>query len=201
MHCPYCQQAVAEDSGQCVACGLDLGRLDGVLGIPPVISAGLSDLAGVLPARDVRQVKRSLERFGQHFPQIQVALVLAEAPSVVPLRTWAWWLFNRGGFSLALDKGSMNRDILLVLDPLNRQAALTIGYGLEPFVGRRDLAGALEAGQGSLAAGDWVGAGDRVLTTLAGALRVIIGRMSQAYGVPPGQSAEPNESAASAPAW
>ena len=146
MHCPYCQQSVAEESAQCAACGLDLARLDGVLGFAPVLQAGLTDKAGVLIPAAARRIRRALAQFRERFPQIQLALLLQEAPAIVPLTTWAWWLFNRSQFSLALDKGFVNRDILLAIDPVSRQAALTIGYGLEPFVGKRDLGDALAAG-------------------------------------------------------
>ena len=108
MHCPYCQQSLAEESAQCAACGLDLARLDGVLGIPPVLQAGLTDMAGWFTPRETRQVKRALSRFRGRFPQIQLALLLQQAPDIVPMRTWAWWLFNRSQFSLALDKGFVN---------------------------------------------------------------------------------------------
>lgn len=184
MHCPYCQQPVAEDSAQCAGCGLDLGRVDSVLGIPPVIPSGISDMAQVLSGSAARQIKRALGQFCGRFPQITVAVVLVEAPEVVPLRTWAWWLFNRGNFSAALDKGFMNRDLLLVINPVRRQAALTMGYGLEPFVAPRDLSNALTAGTAALAAGEWAEYCQQVLVALDDGLRQIIGRMSQAYGVP-----------------
>ncbi len=184
MHCPYCQQSLTEVSVQCGACGLDLGRLDAVLGIPPVIAAGVKDTGNVLGKAGARQVRGALGRFEARFPQVQVALVVEPGPVVVPLRTWAWWLFNRGQFSSALDKGSVNRDVMLVVDPSRRQAAMTIGYGLEPFVGPRDLAKALEAGVGALAAGEWAVACCQVLVALDEGLRGIVGRMSQTYGVP-----------------
>ncbi len=184
MHCPYCQKPVLEASVQCADCGLELGKLDGVLGIPPVIAAGLTDPAQVLEGKASRQVKRALQKFAMRFPQVRVAVVIKTAPVVVPLRTWAWWLFNRGHFSAALDQGFMNRDVLLVLDPARHQAALTIGYGLEPFVGTRDLAGALAAGETALQAGDWAGACEQILVALDQALAVIVGRMPRTYGVP-----------------
>jgi len=201
MHCPYCQQSVAEESPQCAACGLDLARLDSVLGIPPVLQAGLTDIAGWLTPRETRQVKRALSRFRDRFPQIQLALLLQKAPDIVPMRTWAWWLFNRSQFSLALDKGFVNRDILLALDPVRRQAVLTIGYGLEPFVGKRDLGDALAAGQAALAAGDGAEACGRVLVALDDALRQIIDRMSRTYGVPVPLLAPPEEAAEPANTW
>lgn len=201
MHCPYCQQSVAEESAQCAACGLDLARLDGVLGIAPVLQAGLTDVAGVLIPAAARQIRRSLSQFRERFPQIQLALLVQEAPTVVPLTTWAWWLFNRSRFSLALDKGFVNRDILLAVDPVKRQAALTIGYGLEPFVGKRDLSDALAAGQSALAAGDWAETCGRILVALDDGLRQILDRMSRAYGVPLPLLAPPEEASEPANHW
>ena len=61
---------------------------------------------------------------------------------------------------------------------------LTIGYGLEPFVGKRDLGDALAAGQPALAAGDGAEACGQILVALDDALRQIIDRMSRTYGVP-----------------
>lgn len=154
MHCPYCQQSVAEPS-RCAVGGLDLARLDGLPGILPMRQAGLTDSAGVLPAQAARQEGAALRSFQERFPRIQWALLVEEAPDKVPMRTRVWWLFNRSRFSFALDKGFGNRDIQLGVDPVRRQAVVTIGYRLEPFVGKRDLADALAAGQPALAAGDW----------------------------------------------
>lgn len=195
MHCPYCHRPVAEEAGQCAACGLDLVQLDRVLGIPPVIPAGLTDAAGVLGRKGARQVNRAMARFCQRFPQIQMALVVQETPVVVPLRTWAWWLFNRGHFSAALHKGFMNRDLLLALDPGRRQLALTMGYGMEPFVGTRDLVAALEAGEAALAEGQWADACRQTLVALDHRLQIIVGRMPRTYGVPMAMAMDTGEPA------
>lgn len=184
MECPYCQNPVLEASVQCPDCGLDLGKLDTVLGMAPVIGAGLTDPAQRLGGRDVRLVKRVLAEFCARFPQTQVAVVIEAAPAVVPLRTWAWWLFNRSHFSAALDQGFVNRDLLLVMDPARHQAALTIGYGLEPFVGVGDLEQALAAGNPALKAGGWAEACAQILSFLDRALEAIVTRMPQTYGVP-----------------
>ncbi|MDB6070362.1 MAG: Psb32 and founding protein of phosphatase [Verrucomicrobiales bacterium] len=159
-------------------------RLDAVLGMPLILRAGLHDEAGLLNARETRQVKRALVQFCGRFPQVHVAFLIKEPPTVVPLRTWTFWLFNRGHFSTALDKGFVNRDMLLVLDPVARRMALTVGYGLEPFVGQRDLSAALDSGRAALEAGDWAEACCQVLVALDHGLQVIIGRMPRTYGVP-----------------
>ncbi len=184
MHCPYCQHTLTEDAAQCAACGLSLDRLDGVLGLPPMLRAGVTDFDEVLSAAETRRVTRALRQFRERFPQTQLAVLFGTAPATVPLRTWVWWLFNRSQFSLALDKGFVNRDILLVIDPTRRQAALTIGYGLEPFVGKRDLTDALAAGRVALEAGEWAEACREILIALDHSLRQIIGRMPLTYGVP-----------------
>lgn len=201
MHCPYCQQPVTEESPQCVACGLDMQRLDAVLGVPLILQAGLRDDGRVLDARATKVVKRALAQFCGRFPQVHMALLIRPAPTVVPLRTWAWWLFNRGQFSAALDKGSVNRDMLLVLDPVARRMALTVGYGLEPFVGQRDLSAALDSGRGALEAGDWAEACCQVLVALDHGLQVIIGRMPRTYGVPMPLLLDQEEPAAGSAGW
>ncbi len=184
MHCPFCQQPVTEESAQCLSCGLDLGKLDAVLGIAPVIGAGVTDTANLLTRRGLRQIEKALGQFRDRFPQIQVAVVFQESPAAVPLRTWCWWLFNRGNFSAALNQGCVNRDFLLAIDPVRRRSALTIGYGLEPFVSARDLTRALEAGQAALEAEAWTECVEAVLTTLGQSLQVIVSRMPRTYGIP-----------------
>jgi hypothetical protein len=184
MHCPYCQQPVTEETVQCAGCGLDMLRLDALLGIPPVLAAGLTDEEGVLNGGDIRAIKRAVGQFRDRFPQIKLALLFRQAPDVVPMRVWAWWLFNRGNFSAEIDRGYTNRDILLVVDPDRRQAAMTMGYGLEPFVGQRDLTAALAAGQPALIAGEWAGACRQILIALDQGLQSIVERMPRTYGVP-----------------
>ena len=93
------------------------------------------------------------------------------------------------------------RDILLTIDPARRAAALTIGYGLEPFVGKRDLADALHAGLPALATADWAEACCQILIALDDRLRQIIDRMSRTYGVPVPLLAPAEETAASANNW
>lgn len=201
MHCPYCQQSVEEESAECRDCGLRMDRLDGVLGLPPVLTAGLTDRVGVLSHASERTLRRAIRQFEERFPQIRLAVLLDHGPVVIPLRTWAWWLFNRARVSAALDKGYVNRDILLVIDPHRHQAALTIGYGLEPFVGPRELSRILDPAVSILATGMWQEGCSVIIGLLEANLKEIVQRIPTTYGVAWPEPPAPLSSAQAAAPW
>ena len=52
-------------------------------------------------------------------------------------------------------KAGENRTILLALDPAKGRSALTVGYGLEPFLGDEALDHLLELAEPAWIAGQW----------------------------------------------
>jgi uncharacterized membrane protein YgcG len=133
MVCPACQHPAEEKTASCSKCGFTLPGLDRLLGIPPVLKYPLTDMRRVFSAADVRRIERQVLRLEHRFPGVRGAVVTAVTHSQISLGLYTFWLFNRGGLTSAVERGSHNRLILLVIDTQAHKASCMIGYGLEPF--------------------------------------------------------------------
>jgi hypothetical protein len=86
-----------------------------------------------------------VRRLEHRFPGLRTAVVTTAVPEKVTSGLYAYWLFNRGGLTSAVERGSNNRLIFLQLDLLNESAVAMVGYGLEPFFGQDTLQECLQA--------------------------------------------------------
>lgn len=185
MRCPYCQAGLAETQSQCSGCGLSLSAIDALLGAPPALRVGLSDGAGLLGRRDRRRVAREIREFPNTLPQTRLSVAtFPRAPDQVPLGAYAFWLFNRSDIVRKLDKGGRNHDILIALDARTRNAAITIGYGLEPFVGKHHLQSVLASGHGHLVADLYGAALVTIIDKLRDTLKKISAGIPAAFALP-----------------
>jgi hypothetical protein len=190
MRCPYCRTRLTELVVECPACRLTLDRATALLGPIPRLGLGVADLAGVLPNGDAAKIAKAVSRLMWTFPQISLHVLLHVFPEDHPFDLHVFWLFNCGGFSNESKKAGENRTILLALDPVKGRSALTVGYGLEPFLGDEVLDHLLELAEPAWLAGEWtrgileVIAGlDRLLESAA--LEVATGFGLSALAAPP----------------
>jgi hypothetical protein len=182
MRCPFCQNLSREDAAECLHCGFSLPKLDQFLGVPPTISAGVTDPSGLMSRADKRRTMAAAARFQARFPQCRFTVFLTSVKKETPLHLYTFWLFNRSSLCASLQTGATNRQILMVIDGGERRASLMIGYGLEPFVGAHHLNAALESARGELAAENWGSAALKVLGQLTDALQSIHAALSRTYG-------------------
>jgi uncharacterized membrane protein YgcG len=143
---------------KCPQCGLTLAELDRKFGIVPLYSRYLTDRTERLSLRDASKVREALRLFGRKFPQLLFSVVLMDLRPRAPVAEYAFWLINRARFSEFQATGSRNFELLLVIDPGAKEAALITGYGLENFVAEEDLEAALNAARPGFEAGDLAGA-------------------------------------------
>lgn len=94
-----------------------------------------------------------IQQVERRFPQLTVAAVLTEVPEQASLSTYAFWLFNRGQLTSAVEKGGENRLVMLLIDTGSAEAATMLGYGLEPFVQETRLQSCLQAARQALLRG------------------------------------------------
>lgn len=149
MRCPSCQQSITETTAVC-ACGFSIEVLDRQFGVPPSLRAGVNDMVHEFTGRQARRIEAEIARMQRLFPQLQFAVITCDTPPQSTLPLFMFWLFNRGGMSSAVQRGSENRLVLLCIDSHTRQAACMIGYGLEPFVSEERLNAAVQAGMPDL---------------------------------------------------
>ncbi len=172
MVCPYCRTVLRETSPACPACRLTLARAAALLGPVPRLHAGVSDSTRLLGRRRLRRVDDALDRLRRRFPQVRPHVVLREFQKVHPFELQVFWLFNCAGFFAAGQAGGHNRGILLAIDPPNGRAALTFGYGLEPFVDPADTDRLLELATPAWRGGNYTAG---ILTVLAGLEALLAG--------------------------
>jgi uncharacterized membrane protein YgcG len=135
-------------------CGLTLTDLDRKFGIVPLYSRYLTDRTERLSLRDAHQLRQALCLFQRKFPQLLFSVILVDLHPRAPISEYAFWLINRARFSEFQATGAKNLELLLVIDPGAKEAALITGYGLENYITEDDLAEGLNAARPGLAAGD-----------------------------------------------
>lgn len=170
MRCPYCRTRLTELALECPACRLTLDRATALLGPVPRLGQGVADLAGVLPKADAAKISKAIGRLMWTFPQVSLHVLLHVFPEEHPFDLHVFWLFNCGGFSSEAQKAGENRSILLALDPALGRSALTVGYGLEPFLGDEALDHLLELAEPAWLNGEWTRG---ILEVIAGLDRLL----------------------------
>ena len=186
MRCPFCQAPLEETQASCGGCGISLERMDPRLGPAPPVSSGLADLAGILSAKDCRRIRRELREIEIVFQQLHVSVATVDGvPEGVNLSAYTFWLFNRSDIVRQFDTDGRNYDILFTIDSRSRHAALIIGYGLEPFVGKHHLTEVLASGHSHLVVDGYAAAILTMLDTLRTLLREIAAGIPAAFALAP----------------
>ncbi|HMJ07076.1 MAG TPA: TPM domain-containing protein [Chthoniobacterales bacterium] len=157
MKCPSCATPLPAPVARCPECKLSLQRLDLKFGMVPRHSRYLSDRSGKLALPEMEEIREALRLFEKKFPQILFSVLVTELPAGSSVGEYAFWMANRARFSSVEKTRSDNFDLLLVIDVISQTAALTTGYGLEPYVREDDLRVALDALAGPLRKGDLAG--------------------------------------------
>lgn len=107
----------------------------------------IADVTGVLGAFSLRRAAHVIGEVERRFPQLSIAAVLMDVPAQAPLLPYAFWLFNRGSLSSAVDKGGANHLVMLLIDTSTDRAITMVGYGLEPFMQEMHLQSCLQAAE------------------------------------------------------
>lgn len=144
MKCPSCLKPLEAPVPRCPECRLSLQRLDTKFGLVPAHSRFLTDRTGQLPLDEMNQLRAALRLFQKKFPQSLFSIFVMELARGTSVTEYAFWLANRAKFSSAEKTGGENFSLLLVIDLAGKAAALTVGYGLEPYVSEQDLKSILD---------------------------------------------------------
>jgi uncharacterized membrane protein YgcG len=120
---------------------------DRTFGIAPALAGPIADLNGVMGALAHRRAAHVIAEVERRFPQVSIAVALMEVPQQAPLVPYAFWIFNRGSLSSAVEKGGLNRLVMLLIDTSSDRAIAMVGYGLEPFIQEIHLQSCLQAAE------------------------------------------------------
>ena len=184
MKCPFCSATVHEHLAKCQECGFTLLEVQRVFGVASTLEPGVTDFQEVLSKREVRSLRKRLGAFQHRFPQCRFSIVTQDHPSPrLPMLVFAFWLFNTSGLSRKIDKGGNNHDLLLVVDTNLGAAGMVVGYGLEPFVGQKQIGDMLAAGQQEFKESKWLPALEAIIDSAESHLAEICSGIDQIFGI------------------
>ena len=142
----------------CPHCGFELAHADRAFGAVPPLQPDITDLAGVLKERELKELRTAIHKAQHPFPQLKLSAVVVRLPENLPLRAITFWLFNRGQISTPMESGAACRLVLFVIDVHAGRATCMVGYGLEPFLPEATLTRIVQAAQSPLLGKNYAGA-------------------------------------------
>lgn len=132
--CPFCQSPVPEAAHQCPTCFLSLPKLERLLGIPPVLARGVTDLTRQHHRKELSKIRRIIANFEVLQPESQLNVIFNNFDQNYPLQAQLFWLFNSPSLGRRHIQKENNRDLLIGIDTEAGSAGIVIGFGLEPFL-------------------------------------------------------------------
>lgn len=183
VRCPACRAPASEHDAACRQCGFSLEVADRTFGIAPALHKPIADVTGVLGSFGKRRAAKVIEQVERSFPQLSLAVVLMDVPQQAPLVPYAFWIFNRGQLSSAVEKGGENRLVMLLIDTNSDRAIAMVGYGLEPFIQEVQLQSCLQAALQPLQRGRHAQAVESFARELERQLRDLCVLVKQQFGL------------------
>lgn len=134
MACPACQLNFEEEVLSCPRCGFSGAVAVRKFNFAAPSLTGVIDPTGELVESARVGLEKGLERLEKSFPQIRVIFCFMPDGIADDLREFGFWLLNAS--PLDENNGMAERPwtILCVLDRARRQASLSSGYAVEPFL-------------------------------------------------------------------
>lgn len=169
--CPRCVQRIHRSAVTCPHCGFDIADVDAVYGAENVRLEVLSDAAGLLRAKERKQMRLLIKEFERVFPQLFFSVYLGAFEEKSQLRQFGFWLLNRGAFVDVEVSRPNECGILLTVDAVGKTAGLTYGYALHPFLDEEVTFKALSAGHPFLLQGMYYKGIEAILKRLSLSLR------------------------------
>ena len=109
-----------------------------------------------LSDKEYRKLDKAIQGFERRFPQLRFCVYLNRLPEAADAREFGFWLINHASPADGEDQSDRLRTILVVIDRQNRQASVTVGYGLDPFIGDDTGGRFLSDSKDDFIAGDFV---------------------------------------------
>lgn len=131
MKCPRCQASVLSEQTTCSACGFSATLLHNLLGNQWVRLERITDAAHCLRLEDTRRLEIILDDFERSFPQAFFATYLGTLPKNLNVAELGFWLLNQGAFNTHSVSRRNDFGMVLVVDPTEKTACITLGYAIE----------------------------------------------------------------------
>jgi uncharacterized membrane protein YgcG len=171
MNCPHCSSLITSAQPVCPQCGFSAAAIRGYLGSDWVRLARITDNAQLLSLKHTRHLETVLDDFERRFPQCFMAAYVGALPDNLTLPDLGFWLINHGAFHTHQISRRNDFGIVLIIDPVRRQAGFTLGYGLESVLKETVLTQALQKLQPLLLKGAFASAIESGVTLIEKELR------------------------------
>ena len=141
--CSSCKVELTEVCSECPECGYTYSLLDEYyMDLNPndtfPIIESLNDAAGILNVSDRVLCKDDIREFCRRFPSMFFSVYLDAAKDDEDADSKGLWLYNKGEFS-ALPTGShIQYGVLLYIDANKKEASLSYGDGLAPYLSGKE---------------------------------------------------------------
>ncbi|MFC5051661.1 hypothetical protein ACFPK9_13740 [Rubritalea spongiae] len=116
---------------ECPHCGMQLEDLDVIYQNFERVVRRPHDAAGILRVQQRRQVSKWIAKAERAYPQLYFAVATASLSDEQHIRSYGFWLMNRGQFEDIPEGARADGCVLLVIDVNRKEVCLNFGYLLD----------------------------------------------------------------------
>ena len=146
MRCPRCLQTMHLSAEECPHCGLVLAQLDELYAGFDRTVRRPHDAAGVLRVADRKRVTKWIARAERAFPQLYFCVATCSLSDEQNIRSYGFWLMNRGEFKDIPESASEDGCVMLLIDVNRKEVCLHVGYLLDAAMNEEESFDALTIG-------------------------------------------------------
>ncbi|MDB4323044.1 TPM domain-containing protein [Akkermansiaceae bacterium] len=144
---------------------------------------GISDGCQLFGKSETKKLAKIIRGYQESFPQSRLHVVTRTFDQKVDLPVILFWVFNRAGLSEESAKQGQNRDVVILIEPHRNQAAMIVGYGLEPVLPQQALDQIIERAQPFLGSGDYLGGMEIAIDSLTELLKSVSQKLQNSLGL------------------
>ncbi len=170
MKCPHCECPLNAPLPACPQCGFSAEALGTYLGDHWVRLERITDAAHCLRLDDTRQCEVMMDDFERVFPQAFFAVYLGMLPTGLNVSELGFWLLNQGAFNTPLIQKRNDFGVVMVVDPVSKNLAVSLGYAIESYFDPKTLNALLQAAGEKLRAQEY---GAAITVTLQRVMQVL----------------------------
>jgi hypothetical protein len=170
MKCPHCESKLSTPLPACPQCGFSAEALGTYLGDHWVRLERITDAAHCLRLDDTRQCEVMMDDFERVFPKAFFAVYLGMLPTGLNVSELGFWLLNQGAFNTPLIQKRNDFGVVMVVDPVSKNLAVSLGYAIESYFDPKTLNALLQAAGEKLRAQEY---GAAITVTLQRVMQVL----------------------------